>query len=73
VSAIEAREPKLLELKETVNPFIIFGREYGPFRVNTSCPKTTVMVEGPAKIVPGKPLPLLFQPASGHRWTARCE
>ncbi|MFM0758425.1 hypothetical protein [Paraburkholderia strydomiana] len=49
----------------------IYGRSYGPFDVEVSCPAVGIHVVGPADIEAGATVELAMRAVEGHHWTPR--
>jgi hypothetical protein len=49
----------------------IYGRSYGPFGLEVSCPVVGIHVVGPANIEPGVSVELAMRAVEGNHWTPR--
>ncbi|AHE27027.1 hypothetical protein [Burkholderia pseudomallei] len=64
------RAPEAMTLKHRID-LEIYGRSYGPFYLEVSCPAVSVYVIGPANIEPGASVELAMRAVEGNRWTPR--
>ncbi|WP_156125835.1 hypothetical protein [Paraburkholderia kururiensis] len=67
---IASQKPAAIRLSQELT-MRIFGRAYGPFEVEVTCPAAVVTPIGPANIEVGVPIRLTLRAAEGNRWSAR--
>lgn len=67
---IASQKPAAIRLNQELT-MRIFGRAYGPFEVEVTCPATVVTPVGPANIEVGVPIRLTLRAVEGNRWSAR--
>ncbi|MDH6149528.1 MULTISPECIES: hypothetical protein [Paraburkholderia] len=62
--------PEAMTLKHRID-LEIYGRSYGPFDLEVSCPAVGIHVVGPANIEPGMSVELAMRAVEGNHWTPR--
>ena len=67
---LEEQAPEAMTLKHRID-LELYGRSYGPFGVEVSCPAVHIRVVGPANIEPGMSVELAMRAVEGNHWTPR--
>lgn len=67
---VTSQRPGEIRLSQPLN-IGVFGRNYGPFEVEVTCPAAVVRPVGPANIEAGVPIRLTLGATEGNCWSAR--
>ncbi|WP_175995729.1 hypothetical protein [Burkholderia stabilis] len=67
---IVSQKPGAVRFNQELN-VRVFGRDYGPFELEVTCPAAVVRPIGPANITVGVPTRLALRATERHYWSAR--
>ncbi|WP_322085942.1 hypothetical protein [Burkholderia sp. BCC1999] len=68
---IANQRPVAMRLNQPQLNITVFGRDFGPFEIDVTCPTVVVRTVGPAVVEAGVPIQLSLGASEGNSWSAR--